>query len=199
MAVWSSLQHFFVRNWQCLLLLAVCWYQLVESLLFLSPFDDIPFDGPFQLFNWLRRIDHGQLPGRDFNCFHGLGIPYIHYPLYKLMGGGILGSEFSRQVMSRFAMIATYLIISRIITKKYTLGIAWLSFTMLPAINDLGIGPLNAVLDATIFKVAECGDPKLSSVGLRGLLPLLFLSCFYLPSTPRVAGQNRFIGAVLFF
>ena len=179
----ASSQNWFARFWPLLLLLAVCWYHLVECFLSISPFDEIPYDGPFQLLNWIRRIDHGQLPGRDYNCFHGIGLPYLHYPLYKLLGGGVFALEFSRQFVCRFATIAVYLIISKLITKKYTLGIVWLSFGLLPGVYDLQIRALNALLDSTIMKVSESADPMYNSIGVRGLCPLLFLSCFYLADT----------------
>jgi len=58
----------------------------------LSPFNGHYADGPFQLFNALRRIDAGQLPGRDFPAFHGLGLPLVHYPFYRALGGDLLAS-----------------------------------------------------------------------------------------------------------
>src|SRR4051812_3820605 len=41
-------------------------------------FDDTPIDGPFQLFNALRRLSAGQRFGGTFQFFHGPGIPYLH-------------------------------------------------------------------------------------------------------------------------
>lgn len=35
-------------------------------------------DGPFQTINWILRIREGQVPGRDFDVFHGLGILWSH-------------------------------------------------------------------------------------------------------------------------
>src|ERR1051325_873677 len=60
-------------------------------------------DGPFQLYNPLRRIETGLRPGIDFQVFHGLGIPYLHYPFYRLFGRGLEGSELARQLVSAVA------------------------------------------------------------------------------------------------
>ena len=61
-------------------------------------FDGYAVNGPFQIFDPLRRIAAGQVGGRDFVFFHGIGIPYLHYPLFKLFGGHTLAaSELSRQ------------------------------------------------------------------------------------------------------
>ena len=54
-------------------------------------FSGVAIDGPFQLYNALRRIKAGFRPGADFQFFHGLGVPYAHYGLYRLFGGGLKG------------------------------------------------------------------------------------------------------------
>src|SRR4051812_32605234 len=59
--------------------------QVLSSVLGVSPFNGGITDGPFQLYNWLRHIDAGQIPGRDFHSFHGIGVPYLHYPVYRLL------------------------------------------------------------------------------------------------------------------
>src|ERR1041384_2997814 len=64
-----------------------------------DPFQDSALDGPYQLFNALRRLAAGQTPGVDFQYFHGLGLVYIHYPLFAWFGRDILASEISRDVM----------------------------------------------------------------------------------------------------
>lgn len=37
-----------------------------------------PGDGPFQTINWISRIKEGQVPGKDFDVFHGLGLLWFH-------------------------------------------------------------------------------------------------------------------------
>ena len=51
-----------------------------------------PVDGPYQTANACRRILHGQMPGRDFVVFHGLGINWYHAPFYACLGGTIRGT-----------------------------------------------------------------------------------------------------------
>ena len=48
-----------------------------------------PVDGPYQTANACRRILAGQIPGRDFVVFHGLGLNWYHVPFYALLGGNI--------------------------------------------------------------------------------------------------------------
>src|SRR5262245_35980773 len=59
-----------------------------------------PIDGPFQLYNALRRIAAGQHGGADFQFFHGIGLPYLHYLPFRLLGGGFTGSELARQLVT---------------------------------------------------------------------------------------------------
>lgn len=68
----------------------------VKARLFGGP----SFDGPFQLYNALRRFDAGQLPGRDFQFFHGIGTLLVHYPIYFLAGRDLYASELSRRLIS---------------------------------------------------------------------------------------------------
>jgi hypothetical protein len=73
-------------------------YYLIQGLGVALVFDGAPVNGPFQLFNPLRRIVAGQVPGKDFVFFHGIGVPYLHYPLFALFGAKTLtASEISRQ------------------------------------------------------------------------------------------------------
>lgn len=64
-------------------------------------------DGPFQLYNPLRRLAAGQVPGRDFPFFHGIGVPLIHYISFRLLGGNIFASEATRWIVSPGLFLAT--------------------------------------------------------------------------------------------
>lgn len=58
-----------------------------------------PANGAFQLFNPLRRMAAGQTPGVDFQFFHGLGVPALHYPLFVVLGADLFASELARQLV----------------------------------------------------------------------------------------------------
>src|SRR3954468_10669973 len=59
-----------------------------------------PLDGPFQLFNALRRIGDGQRLGSTFEFFHGPGVPYLYYIPFALGGKNLLASELARELLS---------------------------------------------------------------------------------------------------
>lgn len=70
-------------------------------------FDGYAANGALQIYNPLRRIAQGELPGRDFPFFHGVGVPMIHYPLFELFGGNIFASEMSRYLISPLLFLLT--------------------------------------------------------------------------------------------
>src|SRR3954469_21170580 len=82
-------------------------------------FDGPPVDGPFQLFNALRRIAAGQRGGADFQFFHGMGVPYLHYLPFRLFGGGFLASEITRQLISIIAYPAVLVVFFRAFTRDW--------------------------------------------------------------------------------
>src|SRR5437660_1423048 len=75
-------------------------------------FNGFPADGPFQTFNPSRRIAAGQHAGIDFQFFHGMGVPYLLYPLYALGGKTIFSSEVSRELVSVLFFALTVIAIS---------------------------------------------------------------------------------------
>lgn len=83
-------------------------YYVIEGLSLALYFDGTPYDGPFQIFNPLRRIAAGQRGGTDFVFFHGIGVPYLHYPLFALFGAkSLIASELSRQWTSILLFVAS--------------------------------------------------------------------------------------------
>jgi hypothetical protein len=96
-----------VRMAQVFLLSWVLFY-LVNGLKAAFWFDGYPVNGPFQLYDPLRRLAAGQHAGTDFQFFHGIGVPFLHYPLFRLFGGDSLqASELSRQFTSYLLFVAT--------------------------------------------------------------------------------------------
>ena len=57
-----------------------------------------PLDGTFQIYNALHRIDLGQIIGKDFPFFHGVGTLLLHKPLFFLFGKNIAATEISKNI-----------------------------------------------------------------------------------------------------
>ena len=142
--------------WTALTILVVGFASIaIDSALH---FDDTPIDGPFQLFNALRRLANGQRFGGSFQFFHGLGIPYLHVLPYHLFGGGFLASELSRQLVSTLAAIAILVATCRAWVGSWKAGIP-LAIVALVALIPLRV-------NALIF-------PINSMLGLRSTMPLV--------------------------
>jgi hypothetical protein len=128
-------------------------------------FSDSPIDGPFQLFNALRRLAAGQRFGGTFQFFHGSGIPYLHLLPFYLFGGGFLASETSRQVVSVVAAIAVLAFFFRGWTGSWREGLP------LAVVGLTALIPLR--VNALLF-------PINSMLGLRSTMPLVVALHLYL-------------------
>lgn len=82
-------------------------------------------DGPFQLYNALRRIGIGQRGGVDFQFFHGLGIPYLHYIPYRLLGGTFVASELTRELVSAILYPVSVVLFLKFFVRDWTRTLAW--------------------------------------------------------------------------
>lgn len=152
---------------------------LIEVLIY-NPF---PADGPFQLLNPLRRIAAGQQGGVDFQFFHGLGVPYLHYPLYAWLGQSVFAAEFARQSVSIALFVAStvffFLAAARDI--RWTLLLTSIAFA------------LSKALDGLIF----AGN---NLMGVRSTMPVVIATLFFLPLSTGVhfALSSVALGIALF-
>ena len=128
-------------------------------------FNGVAIDGPFQLYNALRRIDAGFRPGIDFQFFHGIGIPYVQFPWYVLFGRGLSGSELGRQLFSTLLYPAVFLTVFRAFTGSWVRA-WWLTATALAASIALHLTALS--------------NPLNGMLGLRSTMPTLIPAVFWL-------------------
>jgi hypothetical protein len=123
-------------------------------------------DGPFQLYNSLRRIWVGQRGGVDFQFFHGLAIPYLHYIPFRLFGGTFVASEMSRELVSAVLYPLTALIFLKFFIRDWTKTLAWAAIVMAGSV----------ALHLTSLFVAVN-----SLLGIRSTLPTLMAVVLCLP------------------
>lgn len=64
-----------------------------------------PTNGTFQLYNPLLRIADGQIAGHDFPFFHGVGVPYLHFPTFWLLGQNVFAAETSKFFVNFFVFM----------------------------------------------------------------------------------------------
>jgi hypothetical protein len=137
----------------------------VLALSVVVPFNGSPIDGPFQIFNPLRRIAAGQIPGVDFQFYHGILIPFIHYPVFALLGKTIFASEISRQVVSIFAFVGSLYLVFFAYTRK------------LQASATLSALAILLIYTARAYPLMF---PSGSLTGLRSTMPLIFFAVLLL-------------------
>ena len=102
-----ALEQVVIRLSQIYLAVWFCSY-LVSGLRAAFWFNGYPVNGPFQLYDPLRRLAAGQHAGTDFQFFHGIGVPFLHYPLFWLFGGhSLIASELSRQFTSLLLFVGS--------------------------------------------------------------------------------------------
>jgi hypothetical protein len=118
-------------------------------------------DGPFQMFNPLRRIAAGQAGGADFAYFHGIGLPYLHYPPFALLGGDVFAAELARQLVALGAFLGTTFAVALAASRRLTPALG-LTAAAAAACELLGLDHLILVGNA--------------SVGVRSAAPLVVLA-----------------------
>lgn len=139
-------------------------------------FDGSPIDGPFQLFNALRRLAAGQRFGGTFQYFHGPGVAYLHLLPFYFFGGDLLASEMARQLVSIIAALAMFAGFFRAWTGSWRDG---LPFTVVALIMVISLH-----VDALLF-------PINSMLGLRSTMPLVVAIHLYLRPDGRRASVER--------
>lgn len=113
-------------------------------------------DGPFQLYNPLRRLAAGELPGRDVPFFHGAGVLVVHLPLFLLFGGTLFASEIARWTVSALFFFGSGFFFTYSLFRRVSLAVIAL-----------------AVYTALVLPMDRMVDPSNSLLGVRTTLPLV--------------------------
>lgn len=145
----------------------------------ITTFDGPLYNGAFQHFNVLRRIAAGQTGGIDFQFFHGLGIPYLHYPLFRLFGGDLYASEATRYLINLAAYLLPYPVVFYAATRSRTAALG-LTAVALAFSEPLGLHLL--------------AWPSHNTPGVRAMVPYLALSLLLAGFRP---GREAVLSGVL--
>ncbi|QNO37040.1 hypothetical protein H4J02_11305 [Protaetiibacter sp. SSC-01] len=164
-----------VSTWAAAVYLAaIAISAVVIAVATAANFSGYGVDGPFQLYNPLRRMAEGELPGRDFPFFHGPGVVAIHYPLFSMLGGNIFASEIARWLVSPALFLGSgYLFFWSALRGKRAALIAI------------------AVATAIVLPFDRMVDPSNSLLGIRTTFPLLAAAAYFW--TPR---RHRMLGPI---
>lgn len=148
-------------------------------------FDGSPSDGPFSMFNALRRIDAGQTLGLDVRSYLGVGVPLLHYPMFVALGRTIVASEITRHLLAFLSylvpLIAFFYAACRSV--RITLLLTTISTLALEAFFHNVAGPANsmivvrAMMPLFIFSIwlSDIRDSvKAATIGFGVALAFLF-------------------------
>jgi len=157
-------------------------FYLVQSFQHSLWFDGVPDNGPFQIFDPLRRIAAGQVGGRDFIFFHGIGVPYLNYVLFALFGAkSLVAAELSRQLTSFFLFVIS-------------LGMfVWITLKRTPA-RWIGAA-LSVIVIEALFPMSPAPGHSLES--LRSTMPIFAFAVLQLSINDRLKAiaAGFFVGA----
>ena len=160
----QDFRRWLAANWGLVLLtgsalyfgLAWLWRIVFRIYYQANQFDGFAIDGTFQVLNPLRRIAAGQIPGADFQFFHGLGTILVHYPIFALFGKNLFASELSREVISPLFYVVAAAALLYVTFRK-----------VVPTIVGSAIMLVVSPLIVTLIQ------PAGSIVGVRSTVPLL--------------------------
>ncbi len=126
-------------------------------------YDGSQYDGAFQLFFPLRRIDQGEWPGKDFFYFHGQLIPVLVYPLYKLFGADFFAAQLAAKLVDLLMPLAYYLAFHWLGLDKGKSLLATVVLVGLLVTDRFTFGTQNPVDGIHIY-------------ALRSLIPMLYIA-----------------------
>lgn len=141
------------------------FYPLLERIIAENfYFTGMPINGAFQMLNPLKRMDLGQIPGKDFYFFHGIGTLLLHRPFYLLLGKGLWASNTSIYIVGFVTfVISLYVFLRGLGLRKYY------SVLLIPVFS----GFLFNISPELIFF-------KLNTPGARSFFPILSIGILLL-------------------
>ncbi len=226
-SVYSGVNYNYVE-WINKACVAISWafliywmvHLLLSSVLSATPFNGYPADGPFQLFNPLRRIADGQRIGTDFQFYHGFLIPYIHYPIFAIFGKTIFSSEISRFIISTYSFGITSFIFFYLLSGRIKIAVVltsifiilghftWLYALLFPWNSLLGLRSCTEIIFCALLfvsfpnPIAKCitlGFIMALTWGMGTEHGMALLAAFSLTSILRIITSREARGNIFHF
>lgn len=136
----------------------------------------VHLDGAYQTLNGLLRLGSGQLPGRDFFPYLGIGPLATLWPVYSLLGSTVASSVFAATLMTTLALQASFAITAVVVFRTRS----WL-FTLTAALVPVVVVHMASGLLPHLATVLNIGTlVELSSPGnslrpIRAFAPFLLV------------------------
>ncbi|HEY9225290.1 MAG TPA: hypothetical protein VIP11_01500, partial [Gemmatimonadaceae bacterium] len=113
-----------------------------------------------------------------------MGVPYAHYWIYRLLGGGLNGSELARQLLGTTTYTIVFLVFFRAFSPNWSRALCL-------AVVGLAV--------SWLLKFSAVMFAAVGMLGLRSALPTLLPVALYLPKTRarRIVATGVLLGASL--
>ena len=142
---------------------------IIYSLQYKLNLEFYPLNGAFQTFNPLRRIFDGEMPGRDFNPYLGLGTTYFTALITYIFGGNFAALQFSIHFIHLFLHLIA--LITLFFLLGFTLNRSTIASTFIFFLN-FQLFTSGSLLNFP-YPFYFLAFPGNSNLGLRSALPFL--------------------------
>ncbi len=161
----------------CLALAALLAWAVFRSLSAAIDAPTLHLDGAFQTASALFRLDSGQLPGRDFFPYLGIGPLLSLYPAFKAFGSNLAASVISAHFMTFVLCWLSVSLLWHLIARPA-------SFASSLVAGACYFGALTVAADYfsihTDDDLGFASGPGLSLRPIRAAAPYLVVACYYL-------------------
>ncbi len=150
-----------------LAMLSICWlgWEIFANVAY---FDGYFANGPFQLLNPLRRLSVGQTVGQDFFVFHGIGLVWLHYPIFDILGRDLFASEISRYTIPAILHLIAAIALGTSFFRTFTVRQGFYAFIFIFFSGA-------AILQTYTYL------PENASLGVRSAVPLFLAAALVHP------------------
>lgn len=149
-----------------------------------------PINGDFQTFNPLRRMSEGQMPGRDFQPYMGLGTTYATYLPYLFLGENFSASKTASYMAHSLLFFIGNFVLLRLLGARKVISFCGSIFLFLYAYitaDFLYALPFDMAMSESALPFGQTfralATPENSCLGIRTALPLItsgiLLLCYH--------------------
>ncbi len=175
----------------CTLFLAL----LIKAMAVALEIPTFHLDGAFQTASGLFRLSEGQLPGRDFFTYLGVGVLGVLYPLFALLGDNIASSVTTTYFASFVSLFLSTYVVFRLMDPSasrfwaFLIAALAIASVLIPiveipilkerALPGNSLRPLRAFLPyAAVFAMVSLLQSKLPILGKLCFIAVLAAICF---------------------
>jgi len=141
-----------------------------------------PGNGVYQNFNPLQRLQHGQLPGRDFNVYIGMGPLWMARAGMLFTNGTFADSLYVMKLLSSLSFLLSLIVMGLLCRLRFVTSVI-----LAGVIVVVGFGaypmPFGDWPEGILVRIQHCCSnlihPDNSVRGLRAVIPIFSAMCLY--------------------